>query len=49
MSRIDGAAWVIAAIPAPVWGPTLGLATYAYYRRRTDVPAGDPVQATGRA
>lgn len=29
------AGWLVAAIPAPVWGPALGLATYAYYRRRT--------------
>jgi hypothetical protein len=36
MSTRDGAGWLVAAIPAPVWGPALGLATYAYYRRRTD-------------
>lgn len=32
----DGSGWLIAAIPVPVWGPALALATYAYYRRRTD-------------
>ncbi len=36
MSTRDGASWLAAAIPAPVWGPALALATYAYYRRRTD-------------
>jgi len=25
-------------IPAPIWGPALVVATYAYYRRRTDSP-----------
>jgi hypothetical protein len=25
-------------IPAPVWGPALLLATYSFYRRRTDPP-----------
>lgn len=35
MSTADGAGWLVAAIPAPLWGPALGLATYAYYRRRT--------------
>lgn len=49
MSRIDGAAWVIAAIPAPVWGPALGLATYAYYRRRTDLPVRGTEPVIGRA
>lgn len=34
------APWLVAAIPAPVWGPALGLATYAYHRRRTaGIPA----------
>lgn len=40
MSTNEGAGWVIAAIPTPIWGPALGLATYAYYRRRTQVGAG---------
>jgi hypothetical protein len=37
MSTQDGAGWLVFAIPAPVWGPALALATYAYYRRRTHV------------
>ena len=35
MSLQDGFGWLVLAIPAPIWGPALGLATYAYYRRRT--------------
>jgi hypothetical protein len=34
LSSADGAGWLVPAIPGPVWGPALGLATYAYYRRR---------------
>ncbi len=41
MSVRDGGPWLILAIPVPIWGPSLALATYAYYRRRTDlVPPG---------
>jgi hypothetical protein len=29
-------------IPAPIWGPALLMATYAYHRERTDVPSRDP-------
>ena len=57
MSVREDVWWLLLMIPAPVWGPALGLATYAYYRRRTVVsgiarePAGRPpapVSMTGR-
>ncbi len=41
LSVADGAPWLAVVIPTPVWGPALALATYAYYRRRTD-PAASP-------
>ena len=39
MSLRDDLGWLLLMIPAPVWGPALGLATYAYHRRRTVAPA----------
>lgn len=36
MAARDGGPELLLFIPAPVWGPALMLATYAYYRRRTD-------------
>ncbi|WP_345045742.1 hypothetical protein [Georgenia daeguensis] len=49
MSTRDGAGWLVAAIPAPLWGPTLGLATYAYYRRRTDHRRRTGTEPTSRS
>jgi hypothetical protein len=36
LSAQAGMAWLVLLIPAPVWGPALGLATLAYHRRRTE-------------
>ena len=36
MAVRDGGPELLLFIPAPVWGPALVLATYAYYLRRTD-------------
>ena len=36
LSAADGGPWLAAVLPAPLWGPALALATYAYHRRRTD-------------
>lgn len=36
MAVREGALWLLVFIPAPIWGPALLLATYAYYRDRTD-------------
>ncbi|SOD97580.1 hypothetical protein [Blastococcus haudaquaticus] len=41
MSLQNDVLWLLLMLPAPIWGPALGLATYAYYRRRT-APTGDP-------
>ena len=49
----DGAPWLVLVIPAPIWGPALALATYAYHRRRTGSarldPSGRDELRTGRA
>lgn len=42
LSVADGAPWLALIIPTPVWGPALALATYSYYRRRTDQPWPTP-------
>lgn len=34
MAAANDELWLIWAIPAPIWGPALALATYAYARRR---------------
>jgi hypothetical protein len=39
ISAQEDAPWLVLAIPAPIWGPALALATFAYHRRRTTVPA----------
>jgi hypothetical protein len=38
MAVREGQPGLVLLIPAPVWGPALLMATYAYYRRRTDPP-----------
>ncbi len=38
MTVREGGPGLLLFIPAPVWGPALLLATYSYYRRRTDGP-----------
>jgi hypothetical protein len=47
MSVRDGGPGLLLFIPAPVWGPALLLATYSYYRRRTDPPLPEPDQRRG--
>jgi hypothetical protein len=42
LSVREGGAALLLMIPAPVWGPALLLAAYAYYRRRTDPPLSEP-------
>ncbi|MGY1810603.1 hypothetical protein ACI8AF_24815 [Blastococcus sp. SYSU D00669] len=55
MAVRDGSPMLVLMIPAPLWGPALGLATYAYLRRRTDPVASaatpsamSPTHATGQ-
>lgn len=45
MSVQADAPWLVLLIPAPLWGPALGLATLAYHRRRTQPAAAPPAPA----
>ncbi|GAA2726386.1 hypothetical protein [Cellulomonas aerilata] len=50
MMSLQGSPWLVLLIPAPVWGPALGIAALAYHRRRTagapgPASAADPLAA----